>query len=408
MEMQKMTTVHISRLQIFEEKKAPGRRMESVQVVKDGGIKGDLHCLDGKKQISIMTEEVCRFLETEEVKGLCFQRFKANLVLDGQIELEVGDRIRAGGTLLLVTGKKGPCFEECRRYQRGMDCMLKEGCWFATSLEDGVIHQGDLLEKPGRWEEESSSAAAEESTNQTYDWERYTRQMMVPGMGSKTQERLKEAAVLVVGAGGLGCPILTILAEAGIGRLGVMDGDTVERTNLNRQFLYAPEDIGKKKAVCAGAWLRHFRPDMKVQVWEERLSEENGMEILSSFDLIICAVDKVQTRMIINRLAARCRKPLIDGAIDGYYGTVTAVTKEEDPCLACMNPDGKEPEHVSSSLGTTTMILGALEAQFAISFLTGQERKGGSMLSYDGVYGSVEEILAVKNPTCPVCSRVER
>ena len=386
--------VHISRLQIFEEKKKPGRQETFVQVMKNGGLVGDLHCTDDKKPISIMTEDALRFLEEEEIKGLCFQRFKANLVIKGRLQLEPGDQVKVGSTTLLITEKKGPCFEECSRYQKDLDCKLRESCWFAQALEDGEIHVDDLLEK-------------QEASSFTYDWDRYTRQMMVPGMGRENQERLKNASVLVVGAGGLGCPVLTALAEAGIGRIGVMDGDVIERTNLNRQYLYTPADIGKKKAVCAGAWLRRFRPDTKVQIWEERMTEENGREIVPSFDLVMCAVDKVQTRMMINRIAMECKKPLIDGAIDGAYGTVTAVTDENAPCLACMNPEGKEQEHVSSSLGTTTMIVGALEAQFAISYLTGQERKGSSMLSYDGIYGSVEEIPVVKNPECPVCSWIK-
>ena len=119
--------------------------------------------------------------------------------------------------------------------------------------------------------------------------------------------------------------------------------------------------------------------------------------------MVICAVDKVKTRLLINRLAKEAGKPLIDGAIDGHYGTVTAVTGRQDPCLACMNPEGKEPEHISSSLGTTTMIVGALEAQLAVAYLAGQERKGGSVLSYDGIYGTVEEIPVFKNPSCPIC-----
>ena len=226
---------------------------------------------------------------------------------------------------------------------------------------------------------------------------------MVPGMEREAQERLEKASVLVVGAGGLGCPVLTTLAEAGVGRIGIMDGDVVERSNLNRQYLYTPSDIGKKKAVCAGAWLQRFRPDIELEAWEERLTRENGKRIVSSFDLVICAVDKVKTRLLINRLAKEAGKPLIDGAIDGHYGTVTAVTGRQDPCLACMNPEGKEPVHISSSLGTTTMIVGALEAQLAVAYLAGQKRKGGSVLSYDGIYGTVEEIPVFKNPSCPIC-----
>ena len=237
-----------------------------------------------------------------------------------------------------------------------------------------------------------------------YDWNRYTRQLLVPGMGRPQQERLKEASVLVVGAGGLGCPAITALAEAGVGRIGIMDGDVVEATNLNRQFLYSPDMIGKKKAACAGTWLKSFRPDIKAEIWEEELTSENGRDILSRFDLVLCAVDKISARLCINRMAADMGIPLVDGAIDGCYGTVTPVTDwENDPCLACINPEGKEPGHISSSLGTTTMIIGALEAQSAIRYLAGTEKKVGGILSYDGVSGTIDEIPVFKNPDCPVC-----
>ena len=383
-----MNAGRISRIQVFEAKNMPGRQEAAVRVVRNGGIEGDRHCMDQEKQISIMWEDASRFVEEEEIKGLCFSRIKANLMIEGRMRLEVGDKIRAGSALLLITDRKGTCFDECGRYKTGMDCMLKDCCWFATALEDGEIRAGDLLTKTG---------------SQEYDWQRYERQMMVPGMEREAQERLEKASVLVVGAGGLGCPVLTTLAEAGVGRIGIMDGDVVERSNLNRQYLYTPSDIGKKKAVCAGAWLQRFRPDIELEAWEERLTRENGKRIVSSFDLVICAVDKVKTRLLINRLAKEAGKPLIDGAIDGHYGTVTAVTGKQDPCLACMNPEGKEPVHISSSLGTTTMIVGALEAQLAVAYLAGQKRKGGSVLSYDGIYGTVEEIPVFKNPSCPIC-----
>ena len=289
-----MNAGRISRIQVFEAKNMPGRQEAAVRVVRNGGIEGDRHCMDQEKQISIMWEDASCFVEEEEIKGLCFSRIKANLMIEGRMRLEVGDKIRVGSALLLITDRKGACFDECGRYKTGMDCMLKDCCWFATALEDGEIRAGDLLTKPG---------------SQEYDWQRYERQMMVPGMGREAQERLERASVLVVGAGGLGCPVLTALAEAGVGRIGIMDGDVVERSNLNRQYLYTPSDIGKRKAACAGAWLQRFRPDIELEIWEERLTRENGKRIVSSFDLVICAVDKVKTRLLINRLAKEAGKP---------------------------------------------------------------------------------------------------
>ena len=163
-----------------------------------------------------------------------------------------------------------------------------------------------------------------------------------------------------------------------------------------------PSDIGKKKAVCAGAWLKRFRPDIELEAWEERLTRENGKRIVSSFDLVICAVDKVKTRLLINRLAKEAGKPLIDGAIDGHYGTVTAVTGRQDPLPGLYESGGERTGTYKQFPGNHLMIVGALE-RFAVAYLAGQKRKGGSVLSYDGIYGTVEEIPVFKNPSCPIC-----
>ncbi|MFR5586044.1 MAG: HesA/MoeB/ThiF family protein [[Clostridium] scindens] len=194
----------------------------------------------------------------------------------------------------------------------------------------------------------------------------------------RPRERLERASVLVVGAGGLGCPVLTALAEAGVGRIGIMDGDVVERSNLNRQYLYTPSDIGKRKAACAGAWLQRFRPDIEFEISGRNVADPGrmGKEIASSFDLVICAVDKVKTRLLINRLAKEAGKPLIDGAIDGHYGTVTAVTARQDPCLACMNPQGERTlTYGQIPWEPLRQIVGALRPKLAVAYLAGQERK---------------------------------
>ncbi|MFR5586045.1 MAG: hypothetical protein ACLTLQ_21405 [[Clostridium] scindens] len=140
-----MNAGRISRIQVFEAKNMPGRQEAAVRVVRNGGIEGDRHCMDQEKQISIMWEDASRFVEEEEIKGLCFSRIKANLMIEGRMRLEVGDKIRAGSALLLITDRKGACFDECGRYKTGMDCMLKGLLLrFATALEDGGRSAGDF------------------------------------------------------------------------------------------------------------------------------------------------------------------------------------------------------------------------------------------------------------------------
>lgn len=381
-----MKEQEVSGLRIFEEKGKPGIEKDAVKVLKGGGIEGDRHCFDKDRQISIMTRNAYEWMQAQEVEGLCFRRFKANIVIDTKGGSIPGPRLKAGGAVLAVEGKKR-CFKECGRYREHMDCMLKDSCWYASAVSDGEIHIGDKVQCD-------------------YNWNRYERQMMVPSIGRKEQESFCNSSVLVIGAGGLGCPVLTALSEAGVGRIGIMDGDVVEETNLNRQFLYSPADFGKNKAECAGRWVNTFRPDCQTDIYPEWFTEENGSSIINNYDLVIAAVDRISTRLLINRTAVSSGKPLIDGAVDGFYGTVTAILGNECPCLACINPEGKEPSRTSSSLGTTTMVVGALEAQFALQYLAGIPIKGGTVLSYDGVYGTLEELPVKKNPECMVCRNV--
>lgn len=386
----------VTALTVFSQKGQPGEVKERIVCSQDsgrGGIEGDLHFEKGERQISFLSQETKEWIEQQEIKGLCFKRYKPNIVVEGfghQL-WKKGTVIQAGETVLEITDVSKRCFPECERYAAGLECFLREGCCYGKILEGGVIRIGDPVCIVRQTED--------------YNWNRYKRQMSMEMIGKEGQQRLKDGSVLVVGAGGLGCPVITALAEAGVGRIGIMDGDVVEETNLNRQFLYTPSDIGKGKAVCAAHWLQKFRPDIRVDIFECRLDESNAAEIMSNYDIIIAAVDNVGTRMVINRMAKASGIPLVDGAIDGFYGTIVSVTDENAPCLACLNPEGKEPAQVSSSLGTTTMVVGALEAQCAVMYLAGVSGRAEAVMSYDGIYGTLEGVPVVKNLECKICGR---
>lgn len=391
-----MDECKVAALTVFAGKGLPGTVKEKVICSLDdnrGGIEGDFHFEEGERQISFLSEETEKWMEQQEIKGLCFQKYKANIVTEGcgcQLWPE-GTVIQAGDAVLQITDRSKRCFPECERYAAGMECRLREGCGYGKVISGGEIRTGDpvsVLEQ-----------------KKIYNWNRYKRQMSIEMIGEEGQKKLKESSVLVVGAGGLGCPVITALAEAGIGRIGIVDGDVVEETNLNRQFLYTPSDIGKGKAACAARWLCKFRPDIRVDIFECRLDESNAAEIMDNYDIVIAAVDNVGTRMVINKTAKASGIPLVDGAIDGFYGTIVSVTDENTPCLACLNPEGKEPARVSSSLGTTTMVVGALEAQCAVMYLAGVPGRAEAVMSYDGIYGTLEGVPVVKNPACKICGR---
>ncbi|MEG1505123.1 MAG: ThiF family adenylyltransferase [Lachnospiraceae bacterium] len=371
----------------YQQKGMPGQEEESVMLFKDLGIEGDIHGTGGDRQISIFAQDTKQWMEVQEVKGLCFSRWKGNLLVDGgTIEcLTVGTQWMVGTAILEITVQDKKCFPECERIRKQMPCELSKGCCFAKVVQGGKVSKGDCIEA------------------RIENRKRYERQLEIPELGKEGQEKLWSASAVIIGAGGLGIPVMTALAEAGIGKIGIVDGDVVEETNLNRQFFYSPEDIGKKKAHCAGQWVKRFRPDCVVEVWDVFLTETNGRKLIQGYDVVVTAVDNIQMRLLINRLTQEMGIPLVDGAIDGFYGTVTGVLAREDPCLACINPDGKSPRKTAHSLGTTTMIVGALQAQMVIAFLIGIPGKGGHIISYDGLHGSLDEIFILKNKNCKVC-----
>ncbi|MEG0792774.1 MAG: ThiF family adenylyltransferase [Lachnospiraceae bacterium] len=382
-----MKKAEISSIYRYDQKGAVGQEEESVKLLKGQGIEGDIHCTGGERQISLSTSYLQQWIDTQAVKGLCFSRWKCNLWIDGRImeHLSVGTRLKIGTAILEITVQEKRCFPECPRLQRNMKCELLKGCCFAKVVQGGIVKKKDpiIIDPSG--------------------WKRYERQMNIPQLRPHGQEKLLASSVLVIGAGGLGVPVITALAEVGIGKIGIIDGDVVEETNLNRQFFYTPADIGKKKAQCAGKWLEQFQPDCEVKIWDTFLTEKNGRELIKEYDMIVTAVDSIEVRLLVNHMVQEQGIPLVDGAIDGFYGQVTAVLTKEDPCLSCVNPEGKAPKKTAHSLGTTTMIIGALQAQIVIAYLAGMPIKYSHILSYDGLYGSIDEVVVLKNKNCKAC-----
>lgn len=164
--------------------------------------------------------------------------------------------------------------------------------------------------------------------------EKYIRQIML--FGEEGQEKLKRATVFVAGAGGLGSPISTYLAIAGVGKIIIADFDRVEKSNLNRQFLHHERDLGREKVISAEEKLLSMNPDIKVETIKEKIMDENADLIVPSCDLIIDALDNFETRHVLNRLAVKRKIPLIHGAVAGYRGQATTVIPGKTPCLCCI------------------------------------------------------------------------
>ncbi|NWF92898.1 MAG: HesA/MoeB/ThiF family protein [Syntrophaceae bacterium] len=197
--------------------------------------------------------------------------------------------------------------------------------------------------------------------------ERYSRQILLPEVGGKGQEKLLTAKVLIVGVGGLGSPVACYLARAGVGTLGIVDSDTVELSNLHRQMIYSSDDIGKKKAVAAQNRLQRVNPDVKVVPYVLRLTSENIMELIKNYDIVVDGTDNFPTRYLVNDACVLAKKTLVFGAFFRYEGQAMVIKPGEGPCLRCMFPSPPPPGLVPSCqeadvLGALAGVIGLIQA----------------------------------------------
>lgn len=234
--------------------------------------------------------------------------------------------------------------------------------------------------------------------------ERYSRQIIMPQIGTEGQEKLAQSSVLVVGTGGIGSPALTYLAAAGIGRLGLIDCDTVTPGNLNRQFLHNTNDIGRLKTESAGEKLSLLNDKIEIKTCAEHLTEENAENILTGYDLILGAVDSFETRYVINKACVSLGVPFIDGGINGFSGCVLFSNPPDTPCLNCLFPRAAAKKETVGVLGTTAGITGTIEANIALLHLLGFPNPvKGKLLLYDGLRMSIDLIEVKKNDYCEIC-----
>ena len=232
--------------------------------------------------------------------------------------------------------------------------------------------------------------------------ERYRRQLTIPEIGTEGQRKLAASSVLVVGAGGLGGPLLYALAGVGVGRLVVVDGDTVSLSNLNRQFLFDQADLGRSKAGEGARRLSRSTPDPRVEGVEAWLDEKTGMELLADCQLAVAAVDNLPARLALNAACAKRKIPLVNGGVEGWYGSVMAVEFGKTPCLACCYA-GTTPEEGGQALGAVTGAVASLMATVALQMLLGHNPIPGEMLLYDGKRLELDRVPVERGTGCPVC-----
>jgi adenylyltransferase/sulfurtransferase len=238
--------------------------------------------------------------------------------------------------------------------------------------------------------------------------DRYSRHIILEEVGPAGQQALLEGSALVVGAGGLGSPVIQYLAAAGVGRIGVADDDVVERSNLQRQIIHADADVGKPKAESAAAYVERLNPDVDVDVHETRVDSDNAEDLITDYDVVVDASDNFGTRYLINDVARLTDTPVAHGSIYKFEGQVTTLVPD-GPCYRCLFPEAPEPGEIpdcasTGVLGVLPGTVGCIQATEAVKLLLDAgEVLDGRLLFYDAMDMTVETVPYRRNPDCPVC-----
>ncbi|MHA1129075.1 MAG: HesA/MoeB/ThiF family protein [Alphaproteobacteria bacterium] len=242
--------------------------------------------------------------------------------------------------------------------------------------------------------------------------ERYARHIVLREIGGMGQQKLRKARVLVIGAGGLGSPVLMYLAAAGVGVLGVVDDDIVSLSNLQRQVLHSTESVGMPKVTSAIEAVARINPHVTIEPHQVRITVENADDIIADYDLVMDGSDNFDTRYLINEICANLNKPLISAAMSQWEGQISLYDPANGgPCYACVFPerpaDGLAPSCSEAGvMGALAGVMGSMMAGEAIKFITGAgEGLRGQMLIFDALYGETRKFKLTANANCLVCGK---
>ncbi|SMO42085.1 SAMP-activating enzyme E1 [Halorubrum cibi] len=238
--------------------------------------------------------------------------------------------------------------------------------------------------------------------------DRYSRHIIMDEVGPEGQKRLLESSALVLGAGGLGAPVIQYLAAAGVGTLGIVDDDVVERSNLQRQVIHGDADVGEPKVESAERFVDRLNPDVDVETHETRLDVENARELIGGYDVVVDCADNFRTRYVVNDAARIEGVPVAHGAIYKFEGQATTLVPD-GPCYRCLFPEAPEPGTVpdcatTGVLGVLPGTLGCIQATEAVKLLLDAgDPLAGRLLFYDAMDMTFETVPYRRNPDCPVC-----
>ncbi|MDQ6607336.1 MAG: molybdopterin-synthase adenylyltransferase MoeB [Actinomycetota bacterium] len=284
--------------------------------------------------------------------------------------------------------------------------------WAARTLLDDLGYEnvesmtgGFTLWKDRGYEVQTPRAMSAEQR------ERYSRHLLLAEVGIEGQQKLLDAKVLLLGAGGLGSPTALYLAAAGVGTLGIVDNDVVDLSNLQRQVIHSSERIGVSKVDSAEQTITALNPDVKVEKYDVRLGPDNIVEIIDGYDIIVDGLDNFPTRYLLNDASVRLQIPVVSAAILGFEGQLSVFKPYDGPCYRCLFPVPPPAELAPSCgangvLGVLPGTMGLLQATEVIKLILGEgEPLIGRLLMYDALAARVTEVRVRRDPECPICSR---
>ena len=242
------------------------------------------------------------------------------------------------------------------------------------------------------------------------DMQRYARHIILPEVGEKGQQKLLKGRVLLVGVGGLGCPTALYLAAAGVGKIGLVDADVVDKSNLQRQVLFGESDVGRPKVEAARDKLLDLNSTLDIVTHYELLTSHNVFDIVDGYDIVVNGCDNFPTRYLVNDAAVMKSKPVVDGSIFRFEGQATVYVPGEGPCYRCLYPAPPPPGEVPSCaeggvLGVLPGTVGLMQATEVVKMILGEGKSlVGRVLLYDAMEMKFRELKLRKDPECPVCS----
>jgi molybdopterin/thiamine biosynthesis adenylyltransferase/rhodanese-related sulfurtransferase/molybdopterin converting factor small subunit len=286
--------------------------------------------------------------------------------------------------------------DEDIRHQSGADTPLKDGdtLMIVPSIAGGSTAEAELKELPALSNEEIA---------------RYSRHLIMPEVGLEGQRRLKAASVLAIGTGGLGAPLGMYLAAAGVGRLGLVDFDVVDSSNLQRQIVHGTKDVGRRKVDSARERLADINPHVEIETHDVRLSSDNALALFKNYDIIVDGTDNFPTRYLVNDACVLTGKPNVYGSIFRFEGQASVFWAERGACYRCLYPEPPPPGLVPSCaeggvLGVLPGIVGSIQANETIKIILGAEDTlVNRLLLFDAWHMKFREFKLRKDPNCPVC-----